>query len=245
MARAKFLGDENLKNLNPFELEFPGDVLLEISRKIEYDLYREHQFRIRVLQLVLLIVGDDLRDTTVANIVRTIGYRYDEIDALLLSASQQRKSRAGYSFESHISRMLLDGGIPFASQKLVASNRARPDFILPSMKLYKDKTRSRSDALVLSAKTTLRERWKQVMDEISNCDLFLATFDEKITSDAIAQMATRGIWLVVPEAMKKSTSAEYSKSPNVIGFKTFFSDVIRKEKWPAWVYRGIIKSITV
>ena len=172
--------------------------------------------------------------------MRNIAYRYADIDAILLSASQQRRSRAGLSFEHHISAMLTDGGIPFEEQVILESKK-RPDFILPSLALYNQHGRTYSEALVLSAKTTLRERWKQVPMEINNCELFLATVDETISENAIQEMGARGIFLVVPESLKDSDTTEYKDSASVISFKEFFLNNIRATRWPLWSARGLVK----
>jgi len=137
----------------------------------------------------------------------------------------KRKSRAGYSFEHHIASMMIDGGIPFEKQVVIEA-RKRPDFILPSRALYDDSVRTNKEALVLSAKTTLRERWKQVSQDIKNCDLYLATVDENIAANAIEDMASHGITLVVPESLKNSDTTEYRKQASVISFKSFFNSDI-------------------
>lgn len=55
--------------------------------------------------------------------------------------------------------------LPFDEQK--PSGNQRPDFILPSLARLHLSTRSRDEALILSLKTTLRERWKQVVKDKS------------------------------------------------------------------------------
>ena len=56
----------------------------------------------------------------------------------------------------------------------------------------------------MSAKTTLRERWKQVEREKGTRDLYLTTVDENIAGNAIEDMASIGIKLVIPEKLKKA-----------------------------------------
>ena len=114
--------------------------------------------------------------------------------------------------------MLLDGGLPFEKQVVLESKR-RPDFIMPSRALYEDSSRKHAEVLVLSAKTTLRERWKQVAQEMRNCDLYLATVDENIADNAIRDMASQGIRLVVPESLKSSNTTEYNNQESVLSFK--------------------------
>lgn len=84
--------------------------------------------------------------------------------------------------------------------------------------------------MVLSAKTTLRERWKQVAMEKFNCALFLATVDDRVSSAAIDDMNTQGIHLVVPESLKKSTETCYKSKTNVITFRELFDDEISTKR---------------
>ena len=59
-------------------------------------------------------------------------------------------------------------------------------------------------------------------------ELFLGTVDENIAANAIEEMASIGINLVVPENLKKSKETEYDRHKNVLSFKTFFGTVVRK-----------------
>lgn len=237
-ARARFMIDNNLSKLNPFDMTKPGDAIREISRGVEYEIFKDLQLRGRALQLIRIILGDDPKAHTAEKALRAIVVEYPKIDALLLSAAQQRKSRAGYSFEHHIEAMMIDGGIPFQKQVVIEAKK-RPDFILPSLSLFNETGRTAKEALVLSAKTTLRERWKQVSGEMKNCDLYLATVDENIAANAIEDMASQGILLVVPESLKNSDTTEYKKQTNVLSFKAFFEDEIGKVRWPLWVAREL------
>lgn len=233
MARAKYLGDNGLANLDPFALAYPGDAIREISRTVEWDLFREFQRRERAIAVVRTILGDTPSEVTAAGMIRSLIDHIGEIDRLMLSASQQRKSRAGYSFEHQIEAMLLDGGLPFAKQVVIEAKK-RPDFVLPSLSQFRNPAEGTPPAIILSAKTTLRERWKQVQREMTGRELFLATVDESIAANAIEDMATLGIVLVVPEALKKSKDTEYVRHGNVIGFKDFFEVEIAGRRLPGW-----------
>ena len=233
MARDSFLGKHGMPDLNPFKLDRPGDAVREISRGIEWALFKDFQLKARSLELVNLIVGDDPTSASVEKVITSLVSQYQRIDAILLSASQQRKSRAGSSFESHIEQLLIDGRVPFEKQVVLMALK-RPDFILPSLTLFRDKERAKEDVLILSAKTTLRERWKQVQSEMINCDLFLATVDENVAGNAIEEMASIGITLVVPESLKSSKITEYEDHANVIDFKTFFEHEVRAKRMPKW-----------
>jgi hypothetical protein len=238
-ARARFMEEHGLKNMDPFAMAKPGDVIRAISRGLEYEIFRERQMHGRAVELVRLVLGDDPGALTPEKALRSLIIEFPKIDATLLSAAQQRKSRAGYSFEHHIEAMLIDGGVPFEKQVVIEAKR-RPDFILPGRALYAETGRTNKEALVLSAKTTLRERWKQVGQEMKDCDLFLATVDENIAANAIEDMASQGIVLVVPEGLKDSNTTEYKKQASVISFESFFKEEIGTVRWPLWIARGLV-----
>lgn len=239
MAQREYLEANKLQSLDPFALGAPGDAVMHISRDIEYRLFRDFELKARSMELVRIVLGMNNASMSVERSLRALITEFPRIDKVLLSAAQQRKSRAGKSFELHIERLLKDGGIPYEAQVVIESKK-RPDFVLPDIRLYADATRMREEALVLSAKTTLRERWKQVHAEIRDCELYLATVDENVAASAIGEMGEAGITLVVPESLKVSDAAVYRQQANVIAFGEFFRTRVRKERYPLWRSRGLI-----
>lgn len=234
LARARFLERAGLRSLDPFAIDLPGDAIREISRVIEWDIFREFQRRERAVELVRAIFGDTPEEPSMKSVIRRLVDAVPDIDRIMLSASQQRKSRAGYSFEHQIEAMLAAGGVPFGKQ-VVMDAKKRPDFVLPSLSHLRRGLEGPQRGLILSAKTTLRERWKQVEREMGGqSDLFLATVDENIAANAIEEMASMSIMLVVPEALKKSKATEYVRHANVLDFATFFSGELRGRRMPAW-----------
>lgn len=234
LARQEYLAKQGLTSLNPFEIDAPGDALRDISRRVEWELFRKFQRRERAVALVRLVLGDESKSISLSDVIRRLVDTLPAIDALMLSASQQRKARAGYSYEHHIEAMLSDGSIPFEKQVVIAAKK-RPDFILPSLSFMESESSRKKTALILSAKTTLRERWKQVEREKADRNLYLTTVDENIAGNAIEDMASFGVWLVIPEALKKSKVAEYEGHGNVLSFREFCDSVIAPNlgNWPA------------
>jgi hypothetical protein len=226
IARSVFMERHGIDRIDPFSLAAPGDALREISRSIEWDIFREYQRRERSLELVRLVLGDTPTDVSPSGIIRKLIDEFAAIDALMLSASQQRKARAGYSYEHHIEAMLAGGDIPFEKQVILASKK-RPDFILPSLAFIDGRQATADTGLILSAKTTLRERWKQVEREKGTRRLFLTTVDENIAGNAIEDMASFGVYLVIPESLLESKSTEYSGHSNVLSFADFCANHIR------------------
>lgn len=233
-AQAQWLAGDPLRGFDPFSLSHPGNVLRELTTEIEFTIYRSHELRFRAAQALEIIFRDGVAPST-EQIVQRVVRNFIPLYQVMLNASQQRRTRVGTGFETHIRRMLVAGGIPHQEQ-LVVSVR-RPDFVLPNKNLYADKS---ADALVLAAKTTLRERWKQVPMEQRNCTVFLATMDEKVSLSATREMASLQIALVVPEAFKaRGTVVEYAKESNVFTFKEFFNEEIAGRRKPRWIELGL------
>ena len=221
-AQRVFLQQQQLGDLSPYEMPNPGDAIMKISRDIEHSLYKRAERRYRAAEVIRIITSGG------TDIVSSVVRGFPDLDATFLSASQHRKSRAGRSFEQHIARLLRDGRIAFEEQAVTGGRR--PDFVLPSLVVLKAKKRTFEDAMVLSAKTTLRERWKQVAMEKFNCALFLATVDDRVSATAIDDMSDQGIHLVVPESLKKSKETCYSGKTNVITFREFFDEEIAAKR---------------
>lgn len=233
LAQSTWLAADARRSFNPFLLDHPGDELRQLTTEIEFTIYRSHELRFRAAQALEIIFRDGTAPTT-EQIVQRVVRNFIPLYQVMLNASQQRKTRVGTGFEAHIRTMLEAGHIPHAEQAVVSTRR--PDFVLPNKPLYVSKS---VDALVLAAKTTLRERWKQVPMEQRNCTVFLATMDEKVTRSAVREMANLQIKLVVPEAFKAiGTVIEYAKEPNVLTFKQFFSEEIATRRKPRWIELG-------
>lgn len=84
--------------------------------------------------------------------------------------------------------------------------------------------------MIVSLKTTLRERWKQLSLECIHGDIFLATVDDRVRSEAIADMADNDIYMMVPETMKESKETCYAGKSNVITFREFFDEEVAHKR---------------
>ncbi|MEB0075838.1 type II restriction endonuclease [Pseudomonas sp. CCI3.2] len=217
-AQTKWLDEKGYVDLNPFSISQPGDAVMRISRDIEYSIYKQAELRFRAAQVarILLHGGGD----PVANLVRA----FSQLDSIFLSAAQTRKSRAGLSFEHHVGRLFKDGRIRYAAQ--VVFGGRRPDFVLPDIKELNVK----GDAVIVSLKTTLRERWKQLALEKPLGAIFLATVDDRVSGEAIDEMSRHSISLVVPESLKKAKESAYDGYDNVITFRQFFDNEVRLKR---------------
>jgi len=217
-AQAKWLNENGMGDMNPFSVAKPGDAVMRISRDIEYTIYKLAELRFRAAQVarILLHGGGD----PVANLVRG----FPDLNSIFLSAAQTRKSRAGLSFEHHVERLFKDGRIRYEPQAVFGGRR--PDFVLPDVKVLNAK----GDAVIVSLKTTLRERWKQLAMEKPFGAIFLATVDDRVSGEAIDEMDRNAISLVVPESLKKAKESAYEDYSNVITFRQFFDDEVTAKR---------------
>ncbi|BCX70091.1 type II restriction endonuclease [Pseudomonas izuensis] len=217
-AQDKWLDGSGFCDMNPFTVSRPGDAVMLISRDIEYSIYKQAELRFRAAQVarILLHGGGD----PVSNLVRA----FSELDSIFLSAAQTRKSRAGLSFEHHVARLFKDGRIRHEAQAVFGGRR--PDFVLPDVKELNVK----GDAVIVSLKTTLRERWKQLALEKPLGEIFLATVDDRVSGEAIDEMARNSISLVVPESLKKAKESAYDGYDNVITFRQFFDNEVKMKR---------------
>lgn len=218
LAQTKWLGEGRLVDLDPFLISQPGDAVMRISRDIEYSIYKQAELRFRAAQVARILIhgGGD----PITNLVRG----FSELDSIFLSAAQTRKSRAGLSFEHHVGRLFKDGRIRYEAQAVF--NGRRPDFVLPDVKALN----VRGDAVIVSLKTTLRERWKQLALEKPLGAIFLATVDDRVSGEAIDEMSRHAITLVVPESLKKAKESAYANYDNVITFRHFFDNEVKLKR---------------
>ncbi|QSX78934.1 type II restriction endonuclease [Agrilutibacter solisilvae] len=221
-ARQRYFAATGRTNLDPYEMDAPGDAIMRISRDIEYEVFKHYELRRRGSEIVRLLIGEQ-------DLISAVIRGFPVLDAVFLSASQQRKTRAGRSFENHLAATLQGGRIRFQEQAVLGGRR--PDFVLPDAPtLMRREARPFNDALVLSAKTTLRERWKQITHERFNCALFLATVDDRVSRQALDELQAAEIVLVVPESLKGNRESEYVGHANVISFRDFFESQVRQTR---------------
>lgn len=220
-AQQIWLTESGKSSLSPWEMDCPGDAIKRISRDIEYTLFKRAEIRLHAAKMLSTLVQRK-------PLTHAIVHGFSDINSTFLSAAQTRKSRAGLSFEYHMARMFKDGNIRFEEQAIISSRR--PDFVLPNVMTLKSTSRSYIDAMIVSLKTTLRERWKQLSLERIRGALFLATVDDRVTADAIADMGENGICLLVPESLKNAKEACYAGQKNVITFREFFDNEISRRR---------------
>jgi hypothetical protein len=94
------------------------------------------------------------------------------------------------------------------------------DSLLPSLEAFEQR---RDKVIIGTMKTTLRERWQEVIEEINRTGLpsiYLLTVDENVSLNKVEQMANHNVILVVYKSVKEHSSLLNKR--NVISFEDFF-----------------------
>ena len=125
-----------------------------------------------------------------------------------LSVQNRRKSRMGYSLEHHLEAVFQAFGIAYA-RGAVTENNQKPDFLFPSVQAYRSAPASGSDDLsTLGAKSTCKDRWRQVLAEAVKIPRkHLLTLEPGISEPQTAQMAASDLQLVIPQGIHDSYTA--------------------------------------
>lgn len=123
----------------------------------------------------------------------------------------RRKSRAGKSFEHHLSSIFMANDLEFEEQVRTEGNK-RPDFVFPSGTAYHDMSFPTDKLIVLAAKTTCKDRWRQILSEADRNKgrtHFLVTLQQGNTEKQLEEMRADRVQLVVPKQYIKAYPPAY------------------------------------
>ena len=113
-----------------------------------------------------------------------------------------RFSRAGAAFESHIAALLRSAEVSFAQPPRMPDG-SKPDFLFPSTTAYNDGSVPDAQLTFLAAKTTTKERWRQVVTEASRLEeKFLITMDRQLNADVLEAMRQNHVRAVIPASLQ-------------------------------------------
>ncbi|MBR2772669.1 MAG: restriction endonuclease [Bacteroidaceae bacterium] len=129
----------------------------------------------------------------------------------------RRKSRAGKSLEHHLSA-IFDAEELIFEEQAVTENNKKPDFLFPNGECYHNFEFPAEDLTVLGAKTTCKDRWRQVVTEADRVEeKYLFTLQPGISRNQLKEMADERVRLVVPEDHLETFPKEYQSSINTLG----------------------------
>lgn len=120
-----------------------------------------------------------------------------------LEITNRRKSRAGKSLEHHLAALFDEEGLSYTEQAVTEGNK-KPDFIFPSQEAYHDPAFPNEKLVFLGAKTTCKDRWRQVLNEANRIEKkYLFTLQQGVSPNQLEEMHAENLVLVVPERYHK------------------------------------------
>lgn len=128
-----------------------------------------------------------------------------------MSAFQRRKSRAGMAFENQLAMLFDERGIRYSPQSYT-EGKSKPDFVFPSIEDYHNSAFPTARLTMLGAKTTVKERWRQVLDEADRIeDKHLITLEPAVSEDYTTAMKKDRLQLVVPRSLFETYTSKQRK----------------------------------
>ncbi len=199
---------ENLK------VDFPSSVeMSDAARKIVYEIYSNVLLSVKDPDSALLRWTETeyrlFREIEHSRYGKTIASGFDSVDDFIALANQvlnRRKSRAGKSLEHHLSIIFDENKILYTPQAVTEGNK-KPDFLFPSEDAYHDMSFSIDKLCTLAAKTTCKDRWRQILNEANRLrdeNKYLCTMQQGISSAQMDEMQAEKVILVVPKPYIKT-----------------------------------------
>lgn len=159
------------------------------------------------------------------------GRVFPYIYKIALSNTNSRRSRAGKTFESIIYKVYEVLGYEYDSQSKVGRKTftelglgKKVDSILPNIECYEKR---RNKTIIGTMKTSLRERWQEVAEEIERTkipEIHLLTVDENISQSKAQEMANHNIIIVTYDWVANSEKIISMK--NIISFEEYLFEEI-------------------
>lgn len=230
-----FLHDEEFFKKN-------ASTIVENVRKECWDLYVPEEKKFCAKMLKKLIDKDIVADMSPVQAIEWFATEYPEhIYSLNLSNTQSRRSRAGKEFEAIIELILVGANIRYDSQGNVGKSTfvdkglgKLVDVVVPSAQEFNI---NKFSTVLISAKTTLRERWQEVPEEMGRTgarDMYLVTLDDSVTDEVITALYEANIQLVTTKSIKDDN---YAKKPSVVDFETLIDKCSKVDaSWSTYTY---------
>jgi len=132
--------------------------------------------------------------------------------AFSLGVQQRRKSRAGHALENHL-QFIFSANMIRYERGVATEGKAKPDFLFPGSKEYKDASYDAALLTMLGAKTTCKDRWRQVLAEARRIDhKHLLTLEAAISGHQTDQMKEHNLQLVIPRGLHMTFTPAQQRS---------------------------------
>jgi hypothetical protein len=145
------------------------------------------------------------------------------------SIANRRKSRSGRSLELHLENIFKEEGLVNFKAQCKTEGNKKPDFIFPGYDAYHDPYYPGEKLRMLGVKTTVKDRWRQILNEANRIqNPFLFTLQNGVSKNQFDEMKGANVTLVVPAALKSTYPASvrdevYSLEEFINETKTLYS----------------------
>lgn len=117
----------------------------------------------------------------------------------------------GYSLQNQLSALFNLHNLKFEAQ-CVTEGQNKPDFLFPGCKQYHDMKFDTSLLVMLGAKSTLKDRWRQILTEAARIPAkHLCTLEPSISTNQTDEIRRQGVQLVIPEILHETYSEGQQK----------------------------------
>jgi hypothetical protein len=132
---------------------------------------------------------------------------FDSVDAFVEfagSLTNRRKARSGRSLELQAKQIFDEESLAYSWTPQTEEHKT-PDFIFPSIDRYHDSSWPAERLRMLAAKTTCKDRWRQILTEAGRIGVkHLLTLQEGISVAQHREMRQERVQLVVPAGLARS-----------------------------------------
>lgn len=118
-----------------------------------------------------------------------------------LSVQNRRKARAGLALENHLEKIFLTAGLRHG-RGIHTEGKKKPDFLFPGYAEYHNPIFPEKRLTVLGAKSTCKDRWRQVLSEAARIERkHLLTLEPGISENQTDEMQGDNLQLVLPRGL--------------------------------------------
>ena len=212
--------------------------MIETLRRSCWDEFTPIEKKFTTDMLKTLIDESYVNSLTSSEAITWFAEEFPEhIYALTLSNTQSRRSRAGKEFEAIIELILLGAGIPFDSQGNIGKKEFLKKGLGKMVDVVFEYIINKRNVVLISAKTTLRERWQEVPEEMGRTgamEMFLATLDENISKEVLDTLYEANIQVTTTKRIKEE---RYKDNSRVLSFEDLISICLANiDKWKEFNY---------
>lgn len=195
--------------IGELKVDFPSSVEMStVARQIQYQVFRNRHLVATDPDTMLLRWTEEeyrlfraIECKRYGDIVARGFVSVDDFIALANQVLNRRKSRAGKSFEHHLTAIFDENKIRYTAQAITEGNK-KPDFLFPPEEAYHDRTFFIDKLCTLAAKTTCKDRWRQILNEADRLrdeNKYLCTMQQGISAAQMDEMQAEKVILVVPK----------------------------------------------